>query len=132
MTKKLKSRGFEAEQIEETIEKLHSYNYLREEEYTRGRIKQLILKGYANSYIIQKLAQEQLIQDVSLINEIRETQDLRTESQVIYLIEKKLRGKEIPTEFSQKMKLKDKITRFLISKGYRFEEIGNHLNEKFK
>lgn len=132
MEKKLKSRGFEKDEIEATIDKLHSFNYLREEEYTKGRIKQLIVKGYANRYILQKLSQECLSTEESLIDEIRTSQDLGTESQIKYLIEKKLRGKEIPEEFELKMKLKDKITRFLITKGYGFSEISNHLNEKFR
>lgn len=132
MKTKLKSRGFDKEQISATIVKLQSFNYLREDEYTRGRIKQLIVKGYANSYIVQKLAQEELFTEDSLIDEIRNTQDLGSQDQIIYLIEKKLRGKEIPTDRNLKMKLRDKVARFLLSKGFQFSEIGNHLNEKFK
>lgn len=132
MTAKLKSRGFDKAAIEQTIQKLHSFNYLREEEYTKGRIKQLILKGYSNSFILHKLSQEGLTGQVEIIEEIRTTQDLGTESQIIYLIDKKLRGKEIPEEYESKMKLRNKVTRFLISKGFGFSDIGNHLNERFK
>lgn len=132
MKEKLKLRDFSKSAIEATIQKLHSYNYLREDEYTRGRIKQLIVKGYANQYILKKLSLEELTAEESVIEDIRVSQELGTESQIVYLIDKKLRGLEIPSEFNLKMKLKDKIIRFLISKGYSFEEIGTHLNEKFK
>lgn len=132
MKTKLKSRGFDKDQITATIVKLQSFNYLREDEYTRGRVKQLIVKGYANSYILQKLAQEEVFTEDSLVDEIRSTQDLGSQDQIVHLIEKKLRGKEIPDDYNLKMKLRDKVARFLLSKGHQFSEIGNHLNEKFR
>lgn len=132
MNAKLMSRGFDKASIEQTIDKLHSLNYLREKEYTKGRIKQLILKGYANSFILQKLLSENLEGEVSMIEEIRSAQDLGSDSQIKVLIEKKLRGKEIPIDYELKMKLKAKLTRFLVSKGFGFSEISQQLDVKFK
>lgn len=126
---KLKERKHTPEVIEETIEVLVEQNYLREEEYKRQRIKQLIYKGYANNYIIQKMAQEKLQVEVDEIEILREQNDASTESQIQYLIEKKLRGVELPEDYESKMKLKNKVTRFLISKGYQFAEINNKISE---
>ena len=61
MKMKLKERKFSPEEIDVTINKLLEYNYLREEEYARMRIKQLLVKGFSNSYILQKLSQEGLV-----------------------------------------------------------------------
>ena len=127
MKQKLKERGIEQIDSEKIIEQLLSWNYLREEEYTKQRIKQLILKGFANNLILQKLRQEHLTPLESDIDDIRCEQDLTSDSQLDYLIQKKLRGKDIPTEFEAKMKLKNKVTRFLISKGYQFSEINTAL-----
>ncbi len=129
MRQKLKERKFDADDIEIVINKLLEYNYLREDEYKRIRIKQLLVKGYANNYIIQKLEQEQLFVDDSNINEIRDTQDLGSSKQIQYLIEKKLRFKEIPSEWEAKQKLKNKVINFLISKGYKYADVQSYIKE---
>lgn len=131
MKMKLKQRKFSAEDIDKAVERLQSYNYLREEEYTRIRIKQLLMKGYANSYIINKLTQEKLNISSEAIENMRKEQGFLAYDQIKYLIEKKLRGREIPYEFELKMKLKNKIMRFLISKGYHFDEINSALKSYF-
>lgn len=122
MKQKLRSREYEQEEIDETIDKLVEQNYLREEEYKRMRIKTLLIKGYSNSYIIRKLDQEKLEANESEINNIREDQHLNKEECINYLVEKKLRGKVIPSDFEPKMKLRNKIMNFLASKGYNYQE----------
>lgn len=129
MKQKLKERDCSPEDIEAVVEKLLEYNYLREEEYTRQRMKQLIVKGYANKVILQKLSHEHLNASEEEIESIRNEQDLGSYGQLSYLIEKKLRYKEIPTEFEAKMKLKNKIMRFCLSKGYSYSEINQALSE---
>lgn len=129
MKQKLKEKGFSTEHSTEVIEKLLEYKYIRDEEYTQMRTKQLILKGYANSFILRKLQQEHLISDNELIESLRSEQGLESDSQLRSLIEKKLRNKEIPKEFSAKMKLKNKVTAFLASKGYNFDQINSALKD---
>lgn len=129
MKQKLKERQCSSEDIEQVIEKLLEYNYLREDEYTRQRMKQLIVKGYANKVIVQKLGHEHLKADISEIEKIRHEQSLESDSQLQYLIEKKLRYKEIPNEFEAKMKLKNKVMRFCLSKGYSYSEIQQAISE---
>lgn len=132
MKQKLKERQCSPENIDAVIEKLLEFNYLREDEYTRQRMKQLIVKGYANRTIMQKLQHEHLKADESEIEKIRNEQDLTSESQLSYLIEKKLRYKEIPTEFEAKMKLKQKVMRFCISKGFDYSEVNQAMSEYFR
>ena len=130
MKKKLSERKYTYEEIDYVIDKLHSYNYLREDEYKRMRIKQLLVKGFANNYIIRKIAQEELEVSGSDIDQIREEQDLGSETQIDYLVEKKIRYKDIPEDYESKMKLKKKIMTFLISKGYNFEEAGKAISKR--
>ena len=131
MKEKLQARKHGDEVINEVISKLEEYNYLRDEDYARMRIKQLLIKGYADNYIIQKCKQEKLPISLEQIDEIRQEQNLSTQDLIHKLIDKKLRGKTIPNEFEPKMKLKNKIISFLASKGYNFGDISNALTEYF-
>jgi regulatory protein len=126
---KLKSRKCDTEIIEDVIEKLVNQNYLREEAYIRMRIKTLLLKGFANYYIIQKLNEEKLQISDEQINKLREENHLSTKDSLEYLLNKKLRGKEIPKDFEAKMKLQNKILRFLISKGHNFQSAKEAFNQ---
>ncbi len=128
MKQKLLTRTKDNDVIELVLAKLKELNYLREEEYKRSRIKQLLVKGYANHYICKRLELEFLSTTEDEIDHIRKDQNLESHDQIKYLIEKKLRGKTIPTDFENKMKLQNKITRFLISKGYSFQDVQDHLN----
>ncbi len=129
MRQKLKEKGFEVEHSEQVIEKLLELNYLRDDEYARMRVKQLIIKGYANSYIIRKVNQEKLSITNEQIDLIRDEQNLGSDSQIRYLIEKKLRNKEVPTDYENKMKLKNKVISFLASKGYNYGQISSVIGE---
>ena len=126
---KLKSRKHDPKVMEEVIAKLTEQGYLREEEYKRQRIKQFILKGLANRYILQKLAQEHLSAEEEEIEKIRNEQFLYADEMIDQLIQKKLRGKDIPEDFESKLKLKNKVLRFLVSKGHSFDSVLPKLNE---
>jgi regulatory protein len=126
---KLEGRNILPEHIEEVISKLLEYKYINEEEYTLSRIKQLLLKGYANSFILQKLNQEYLYSDDNTIDNLRSEQGFDTDKQLNQLIEKRLRHKEIPNDPEQKNKLKNKVFSFLASKGYNYDQINTALQE---
>lgn len=132
MTQKLKERDFDISDIDYVIEKLEEYNYLRESEYTLARIKQLLVKGYSNSYIIKKIAQEKLTTSNEAIDKIRNEQNLNSDSQIQNLIEKKIRFKSIPTDFDDRMKLKRKLTNYLVSKGHNYNEINAAIDDALK
>ena len=132
MRQKLLDKNYDADEIDEVIQKLIDMNYLREEEYRRMRVKTLLVKGYGNAYIIKKLQQENLVVGNSLIDDLRRENDLQELNQVDYLIQKKLRGKSIPSDWEEKNKLKAKIIRFLASKGYSFDQIKDPIDSAFK
>lgn len=126
---KLRSRDYEKDEIEETIDKLIEQNYLREEEYKKSRIKILLQKRFSDSYILRKLEQEHLSSSLNEINDIRQIQHIDKDESLQYLVETKLRGKTIPDNFDQKMKLKNKIFNFLASKGYNYQEAKDALSK---
>lgn len=124
MKKKLQEKKYPDDVANSTIELLLEQNYLREEEYKRQRIKQLILKGYADGYIIQKLEQEKLFCEKEDLDAIRsQRHEMSTEQIIISLIEKKLRTNEIPQDKWAQKKLQDKILRFLLSKGFHYSDV---------
>lgn len=126
---KLKSRKYSEENIKEVIQLLIDQNYLREEAYLRMRIKTLLYKGVSNYYIKQKLSEEKLTASDEQINSLREENNISKEDSLEYLLNKKLRGKEIPKEFEAKAKLKNKILRFLISKGHSYQDANQALSD---
>lgn len=132
LSEKLRSREFTEEEIDEAIESLTEKNYLREEEYARMRVQAMLFKGYANSYIKQKCSLEKLQVDDDFIDEIRQERGHSTHSEIKRLIQKKLRGKDIPSEFEPRMKLQNKVTAFLASRGYNYSQIKEALTEHFK
>lgn len=129
---KLKSRKYTEENIEEVIQLLIDQNYLREEAYLRMRIKTLLYKRVSNYYIKQKLSEEKLTTTDEQIDSLRSENHISKEDSLEYLINKKLRGKEMPNEFEAKQKLKNKVLRFLISKGHNYQDANQALNEYLK
>ena len=134
ITTKLKDRGFDHDDIINTIERLKNLNYLREEEYLRIRIKQLLVKGHSNQYILLKCHEEKINPSEELINSIRVDQGLDSSSAITRLIDKKLRYKNIPQDFKTKQKLKAKVANFLLTKGHNLSEslplIESYLKQK--
>ncbi|MAZ48744.1 MAG: hypothetical protein CME65_09280 [Halobacteriovoraceae bacterium] len=132
ISNKLKSRKHSSKIIQDVVDQLTEQGYLREDEYKKQRIKQFILKGCSNRYIIQKLGVEHLDCEEEDIENIREEQFLSTDDMIDKLIEKKLRGKDIPEGFEEKQKLKNKVLRFLISKGHSFDHALPKLDTYFR
>ena len=122
MSQKLKEKGHCLETIEVTIEKLIDQNYLREDEYKRIRIKTLLVKGHSDYYIKQKCEQEHLQITDEDIEQIKEKYEFSNEQIIQDLVQKKIRGIQIPNNFEEKLKIKNRIFRFLISKGHRYDE----------
>ncbi len=119
LRRKLKEKGYE-EFTEEVVSKLHEHKYIQEDEYRRSRIKALIHKGYSAYYISQKLESEHLGTTKEFIEDIYQELQTSEQEQKQHLIQKKLRALDPKHE-----KTKEKIIRFLISKGHRasFSEI---------
>ena len=131
LKQKLSQRNFTEEEIEEAIERLINLNYLREEDYARIRIKALLLSGYSNEFIQNKLEVEELFISDQLINTVREDNGLLQESSLDQLIEKKMRSKRIPNEPEARLKLKNKLLNFLVSKGHDYYDIEDKVDSWF-
>lgn len=117
--------------IDEAIEKIKAKGLLREEAYRRLFIRKWMMKGESEDKIRKRGAQEKLQfedEDFELCSrELGFTDDDSLEK----LVAKKLRSKDIPKDPKEKFKLRDKVLRFLISKGHGFDEARKALNRHF-
>lgn len=118
LANKLTSKGYSDLEVNEVINQLLSLNYLREDNYIRAKVKQLLLKGYSNNYIKRACDQEQLNISEEDIDNLRSEFHLSSDEIIIELINKKLRNKKIPQTYIEKQKLKSKLFFFLQSKGH--------------
>jgi SOS response regulatory protein OraA/RecX len=115
-------------EIDEVIESLKSRGHLREENYRRLFIRKWMIKGEAEDKIRQRGAMEKLEFQPEEFKNIEAELGFGEEETIQKLVEKKLRSKVIPDNYEEKMKLKNKVLRFLISKGHRFDDCKKALN----
>lgn len=123
LRQKLRLKQFEAAEIDETLQKLIEKNYLREEEYKRLLARRWIAKGYSDSMIKRRGEQEQLTFTGDELLALRSDMDRSAEDTIDLLVQKKMRGREIPADREGKQKLREKVSRFLLSKGYGWDEV---------
>ncbi|MBY0516161.1 MAG: recombination regulator RecX [Bacteriovoracaceae bacterium] len=123
LKQKLKLKGYEVDEIETTLSLLIEKNYLRESEYKRLLAKRWISKGYSDQMIKRRGEQEALTFDSEELKDWRNESGSQSEDVIEKLVQKKLRGQTIPSDRLAQQKLRDKVTRFLLSKGYGFDEI---------
>lgn len=123
LRQKLRLKQFEAAEIDETLQKLIEKNYLREEEYKRLLARRWIAKGYSDSMIKRRGEQEQLTFTSDELLALRSDMDRSAEDTIDLLVQKKMRGREIPADREGKQKLREKVSRFLLSKGYGWDEV---------
>ncbi len=131
LRQKLRLKQFEQIEIDETITKLTEKNYLREEEYKRLLAKRWMSKGYSDQMIKRRGQQEDLEFSSVELNDWRDESGRSSKDVITALVSKKLRGKDIPCDREERQKLRDKISRFLLSKGYSFDEIKTAVNAAF-
>lgn len=127
---KLKEKGYEDKYIEIIIEKLKYYDYLNDKRYIEYYIKErAIPNNWGTQKIKNNLYKKGL--DMKLINEvINEIEELNDNKERINaLINKKLKTLYNETDDRKK---KEKISRFLISRGYNWNEFSDILNSKIK
>lgn len=132
LTQKLKSKQYNQFDIEDVIQKLTENKFINEIEYTQNKTKQLLLKGFSNEMILQKLEQDFLQSSTSQIAEVREESGSSELEMIKMLIDQKLKGARIPSEATEHQKLKSKLVSFLASKGYPYEEIESALGYYIK
>lgn len=119
--------------IDEAIEKLKTKGLLREASYRRLFIRKWMIKGESADKIKKRGAMEKLSFEEEEFEEAARELGLNDEDNLERLIQKKLRSKEIPTNPEEKYKLRDKVLRFLISKGHSYDEakkgLANYFNK---
>jgi len=128
LRKKLKSKGYEETEINEALTKLIEKNYLREEEYKKLLARKLIRKGKADGMIRRQIEQEKLQIDAAQMTEIREEMGMSKEDTLSQLILKKTRGKAWPKDFAEKRKAQEKVYRYLLSRGYSYDDAKKAMN----
>jgi SOS response regulatory protein OraA/RecX len=119
-------------EVDEVILALKEKGLLKEENYRRLFIRKWMMKGEAEDKIRKRGGMEKLQFDSDEFRAIELELGFTDEDSIDKLIQKKLRGKEIPTDFESKNKLRDKVLRFLISKGHGFQESKSALTEFMK
>lgn len=118
-------------QIDEAIEKIKAKGLLREESYRRLFIRKWMLKGESEDKIRKRGAQEKLVFEDDEFEACQKELGFTDDDSLEKLVAKKLRLKEIPKDFKEKQKLRDKVLRFLISKGHGFSEAKKAINQYF-
>jgi SOS response regulatory protein OraA/RecX len=119
-------------EVEEVLTALKTKGLLREESYRRLFIRKWIIKGESEDKIRKRGAMEKLIfEEEDFANAAREL-GISDEDNIEKLVSKKLRSKDIPTNPKEKIKLRDKVLRFLISKGHSYDEARKSLDRYFK
>jgi regulatory protein len=116
-------------EIEEVIQKLNERGLLREENYRRLFIRKWMLKGEAEDKIRRRGSIEKLEFDDDEFQKVSVELGFTDNDSVQKLLAKKLRSKEIPENKVDKLKLKMKLMRFLISKGHSYDEAKHSLDQ---
>lgn len=117
--------------IDEVIPKLKERGLLREESYRRLFIRKWMMKGESEDKIRRRGSQEKLTFEAEEFRMVEQELGITDEDSIEKLVAKKLRSKEIPKNPLEKQKLRDKVLRFLISKGHDFSDAKKAINQYF-
>tara|TARA_R110002049_G_scaffold300514_2_gene491441 strand:- start:537 stop:1016 length:480 start_codon:yes stop_codon:yes gene_type:complete len=122
---KLMSVGYTEDDSVEAISKLYDLGLLKEDWYIESKIKSLMRKGYSKNHIQQRLSQEELEVSLSLIDEIFSQNDMQEQGAIEQILVKKGQRYQAswPSfEYDERQKIKTKLIRAIISKGYSPQE----------
>jgi SOS response regulatory protein OraA/RecX len=133
LKQKLKSKKDNlSHEIDEVISKLVDQGLLREENYKRLFIRKWMHKGESEQKIRRRGSQEKLEFTIEEFELVRKELFFDDNDSIEKLIAKKLRSKTIPQDRLEKFKLRDKVLRYLISKGHSFEDSNKAIEAYFK
>lgn len=108
---------------DELIDFLVDKKYLREDLYVEGRIKGMMKKNYAPSYIVLKLNEEQVSVNYPDVMEVFNEWKFTTFSQIEELIRKKSNLHNWSPEDIKEPKNNIKLTRYIQTKGHSWDDI---------
>ena len=117
MTKRLLEKGYNLEEINETLKFLEEYNFINDESYAKAFIKDKT-KTQGKQKIKYALKNKGVSEEI--IEEERSNVDMEKEKENAKILALKKYNVLIKRE-NDKYKIKEKIIRFLISRGYNYE-----------
>jgi SOS response regulatory protein OraA/RecX len=117
-------------EVDEVIQELKNKQLLREDNYRRLFIRKWMIKGESKDKIKLRGASEKLHFDEQEFQNLSNELGISDRDNLTKLLEKKLRFSTIPKDFVEKQKMRDKILRYLISKGHDYSDAKSAL-EKF-
>ena len=115
----LKKKEYSPQTIDYVVEKMKEYKYLDDEAYAKA-----FINTYSSKYGKMKLISALRSKGVSdkVIDEVF-SEDLQLESSIERVAEKYLKNKEINSDTL------NKLSRFLYSRGYEFDEINSYVRK---
>jgi SOS response regulatory protein OraA/RecX len=116
-------------EVDEVIAALKGKGLLREENYRRLFIRKWMMKGESADKIRKRGAMEKIEFQNSEFELVEQELGFSDDDSIEKLVAKKLRCKEIPTGTVEKQKLRDKVLRFLISKGHDYSDAKKSINK---
>jgi SOS response regulatory protein OraA/RecX len=119
-------------EVDEVLEVLKSKGLLREESYRRLFICKWMMKGESEDKIRKRGGMEKLQFEDDEFRNVEVELGFSDEDSIEKLVAKKLRMKEIPKDPKEKFKLRDKVLRFLISKGHSYEDSKKSVAQYFQ
>lgn len=119
-------------EIEEVLLALKERGLLKEENYRRLFIRKWMIKGEAEDKIRKRGAMEKLVFEDEDFERAASELGISDDDNVDKLVAKKLRSKDLPTDRTEKMKLTNKVLRFLISKGHDYDSAKRALAKHIK
>ena len=123
LAQKLEEKGHDANLINDVIEDLRGRKLFREDWYIEARIRGLIRKHYGPEVISLKLQQEEIYVNETEILDIYQEVEITQEDQIRNLVQKKYSHID-NIDFNTKQK----ILRFLHSKGHYLENLSKYLD----
>lgn len=118
--------------IDEVMVKLKEKGLLRDESYRRLFIRKWMMKGEAEDKIRKRGSMEKLTFEAGEFEQCARELGFTDDESIEKLIAKKLRSREIPKDSAERYKLRDKVLRFLISKGHSYEDAKRSLSNYFQ
>jgi len=118
-------------EVDEVLDALKVRGLLKEENYRRLFIRKWMMKGESEDKIRNRGSMEKLQFEAEEFRAIELELGFGDQESIEKLVHKKLRSKVIPEEYEEKMSLKNKVLRFLISKGHSYDDCKKALQPYF-
>lgn len=140
LEQKLNKSKYESDEIEETLSRVVDRRFQSDVRYFDARVRSLLMRRWGPQKIKMSIMQAKVPWCEERYEELREElgSGETLDEQVKALLEKKLRSSAVQkyiesanfNEYSDKAKLKEKLLRHLVSRGFGFTEALSHVNRE--